>query len=261
MDPGKFLNKLAGLLEQLSEAGGIDSLMRGLSDKSRLFQNALNPSEIVSLDLEELEIVLDSVMPARRRLGPVLAEVNQAQLRQAIKTLLYGKNILEERLTAFVERLLDDVSGLDDRATKKLKRAIRDFAAEMLHFRDPRRYPLMTHWVWDNETSSGAMRELLGDAGAVDNVILGGSPGVYEAGRRWVAEQMKEIGVYREPFFLVDVFLAHVYADYMRSMSAGMGLLKADFGGNSDPMEVVKKLLGIDESRLKGSRVKKSVVR
>jgi hypothetical protein len=84
---------------------------------------------------------------------------------------------------------------------------------------------------------------------------------VYEAGRAWIAEQMAAQGVYREPHFLVDLFLAHAYADYMRAMSSGMGLMNADFGGKADPMEVVKKLLGIDETRRGGeSRVRKTGV-
>jgi len=36
-----------------------------------------------------------------------------------------------------------------------------DFAAEVLHFHAPERYPLMTRWVWDETTQSGALRELV----------------------------------------------------------------------------------------------------
>ena len=39
-------------------------------------------------------------------------------------------------------------------------RWVRDLAAEVLHYVDPERYPLMTRWVWDARTNTGVLREI-----------------------------------------------------------------------------------------------------
>ena len=257
LDERIFAQKFAALLEMIGETGGVDVFLQALETKTRLFQGLLDPAAVRNLDLDKLEILLETVMPARKRLWPALSAMGAARAAQAIEALLYGKAPLEERLGAFVEAVPVDAET-DAKAAKKLRRAAHDFAAELLHFRAPERYPLMTKWVWDQATHSGALRELAKGGDTLNTVPLGTSPGVYEAGRQWIAERMAEQGVYRAPHYTVDVFLAHAYADYMKAMSSGMGLLNADFGGSADPMEIVKKLLGVDHARRKESRVKKA---
>jgi hypothetical protein len=258
LDPERFRSRFAALLEALSDIGGVEPVVLALANKSRLFREALGPETIGELDLDALEILLDTVMPARRRLAPALTAMDRGKRNEALRELLYGQAPLAGRVETFAGALAAHGADADARAQRRFKRGALDFAAELLHFRDPVRYPLMTRWVWDAETQSGALRELIKGGDTVKDIPWGG-PGVYEAGRAWVARQMAEAGVYREPHFLVDLFLAHAYAGYMLSMSAGMGLLKADFGGSSDPLEIAKKLLGVDESRIKSSRVKKAV--
>jgi len=258
MDARIFRQKFAVFLEILGDSGGVEPYLQALGNKSRLFQSLLNTPQLDDLNREKIETLLETVMPARKRLGAVLAEMDALVLASAIRNLLYGKDELEARMKAFVDAI-PEVAGADDKARKKVRRAAWDFAAELLHFRAPIQYPLMTRWVWDQATLSGAMRELLPGGDTLNDIPLGTSPGVYAAGRVWVAEQMAEQGVYRDPHFAVDLFLAHAYADYMRAMSNGMGLMNADFGGKSDPIEPVTKLLGIDETRRSGeSRVKKT---
>ncbi len=254
MDAGIFRSKFAALLEALGESGGVDAYLGALGSKCRLFQEQLDPGNIADLTRDGIETLLETVMPARKRLGSALAQMDDPALAAAVRELLYGKGVLEERMQKFVDVL--PAVGADERSTRKLRRAGWDFAAELLHFRAPQQYPLMTRWVWDQATMSGAIRELLPGGDTNNDIALGSAPGMYEAARAWVAQQMAEQGVYREPQFAVDVFLAHAYADYMRAMSAGMSLMNADFGGNADPMEPVTKLLGIDEPRRSGeSRV------
>ncbi|MHB1942446.1 MAG: hypothetical protein ACYCP0_05255 [Acidiferrobacteraceae bacterium] len=253
-----FTQKFSALLESIGEAGGVDSFLEALARKSAMFQVLLNPAEVSRLTPEGVETLLETVMPARKRLWPVLAAMPPDAVVESVRVLLYGDDDLETRMTAFVDGMPEDGGG-DPKAGKKRRRAAQDFAAEILHFMDPKRYPLMSRWVWDQATHSGAMRELVKGGDTLDSVPLGSSPGVYEAGRVWLMEQMAAQGVYREPHYVVDLFLAHAYADYMRAMSNGMGLLNADFGGKSDPLEVVRKLLGIDEARKRDSRVRKTV--
>ncbi len=260
LDERIFASKFAVLLELVGESGGADPYIEALGTKSRLFQSLLNAPVISELKFDKIELLLETVMSARKRLWPALETMGEPAVVQAVKDLLYGKGELESRLVAFVDQIPEDDQA-DKKTNKKLKRAAHDFAAELLHFRSPEQYPLMTRWVWDQSTLSGAIREMLKGGDTLNHIPLGTTPGVYEAGRAWIAEQMAAQGVYREPHFLVDLFLAHTYADYMRAMSSGMGLMNADFGGKADPMEIVKKLLGIDETRRGSeSRVRKTGV-
>ena len=260
LDARIFREKFAVFLELLGDGGGVDPYLDALGNKSRLYRSLLDRPAIEALNREKVETLLETVMPARKRLGPALAAMDESLLVAAVKQLLSGRAELEERMNAFVASIPPDVAE-DAKAAKKTQRAAWDFAAEMLHFRAPAQYPLMTRWVWDQGTLSGAMRELLAGGDTLNQIPLGTSPGVYAAGRDWVAQQMAERGVYREPHFAVDLFLAHAYADYMRAMSSGMGLMSADFGAKADPLEPVKKLLGIDHVRRSGeSRVRKAVL-
>ncbi|MDA8390322.1 MAG: hypothetical protein M0Z76_06295 [Gammaproteobacteria bacterium] len=258
LDPRVFGMKFRVLLEALSEGGGIDWFLAALAAKNTLFAEALAPGALSQLDLGKVEILLETVMPARKRVWPSLVAAGEEPVRAAIQELLYGKAPLQARMEAFVAAL-PVAPDLDNKAAKTVRRALGDFAAELLHFRSPVQYPLMTRWVWDQGTHAGALRELVKGGDALDKVELGSEPGVYEAGRQWVADRMAEQGMYREPHFIVDIFLAHAYADYMRALSSGMGLLNADFGGKNDPLEVVRKLLGIDQPRRTESRVKKAL--
>ncbi len=260
LDERIFASKFAVLLELVGESGGVDPYLEALGAKSRLFQSLLNPAAAGELDREKIELLLETVMSARKRVWPAFEAMGESVVVQAVKDLLYGKDELESRLITFVDRIPEDDQA-DKKTNKKLKRAAHDFAAELLHFRSPEQYPLMARWVWDQSTCSGAVRELLKGGDSLRDIPLGSAPGVYEAGRAWIAEQMAAQGVYRDPHFLVDLFLAHAYADYMRAMSSGMGLMNADFGGKADPMEIVKKLLGVDETRRGGdSRIRKTGV-
>ncbi len=256
LDGRVFTQKFARFLELLGEAGGIDPFVASLQTKHKLFENALARSALGNLDFDRIEILVETVMPARKRVWPSLQAFGLAAVRTAVGDLLYGSGPLAERMATFADAI--PVAGaLDPKAEKKVKRALSDLGAEMLHFRAPTQYPLMTRWVWDQGTHSGAVREFVKGGDTLDKVPLGTDPGVYEAARRWVAERMAENGMYRDPEFVVDLFLAHAYADYMRALSSGMGLLNADFGGKEDPLEVVRKLLGIDAARRSDSRVKK----
>ena len=256
LDGRVFAQKFARFIEALGESGGVEPFVAALQTKHELFARALARENLDEFGPETLETLLETVMTARKRVWPSFEGYGASATREAVRDLLYGPRPVGERLAAFAEAI-PIVAGGDAKAERKVHRALLDVGAEMLHFRDPVRYPLMSRWVWDQATHSGALRELVKGGDSLDKVPLGSDPGVYEAGRRWVAERMAENGMYRDPEFIVDMFFAHAYADYMRALSSGMGLLNADFGGKNDPLEVVTKILGIDAARRTESRVKK----
>lgn len=251
-DRNIFAVKLSALLENLGGRGGIDACLAALADKSQLFEESLHPAELDSLDRSRLELLLETVMPARKRLGAAFGACDEQDLVAAVKDLLFGDAELSERMNNFVAAF-PEVGG-DDKVNNKARRAAWDFAAELLHFRAPERYPLMASWIWEPGSRSGVLRSLLTDGDVLKNIAVSNVPGVYAAVRQWVAQLLAEHGLHAEPHFAVDVFLAHVYADNLRARSTG-----ADAAANGDPMEPIRTLLGIDAMRgRRSSRVRAS---
>lgn len=259
LDPQLFLRHLGNLKQTAEMDAGLEPYLESLRAKHQLFFDALNSAAIDALDLAKIELLLEAVFSARRRLFPALEQMGEAAAAAAIKTLLYGQGRLQQRMEAFVAAI-PVVQGEDRESIKaagKTRRAAYDFAAELLHFNAPEQYPLMTRWVWDQATVSGALREFIRGNDSMTEIPLGGSPEMYEGARQWFAAQVGEQGIYRDVPFWIDLVQAQAYADYFRSMAEGM--LSADFGRGGGPEEYLKKFLGIDALRRSGrSRVKHS---
>lgn len=246
-------------LQKLAEADeGIEAYLAGLNAKQRLFADTLGPGRIQAIGLEQIEAVLDRVFTARRRIFPALEKMGETRTRAAVEDLLHGREPLAQRMQAFAGFLPAEPG--DDResikAARKLGRAAFDFAAELLHFSDPVKYPLMTRWVWDQGTMSGALREFIAGSDQLADVPLGGSPEMFEGARQWFADRIAEAGIYRDVPFWIDLTLAQAYTTYLRSMAEGN--LGGDFGRGAKPQEQLRKLLGIEAARKDGrSRVKR----
>ncbi|WP_141565340.1 hypothetical protein [Ectothiorhodospira sp. PHS-1] len=241
LDEKVVAGKLAALLEDMSERGGVESYFTALGGKHALFAHVLPESRPASLSAEAPLLLLECVFPARRRLGPLLREMPPAALAGAVLELVYGPGRLLGRMEAFCDRL--------PVPERKLRRAAWDLAAELLHFRSPETIPLMTRWVWDTGTMSGAVREFVPGSDSLQTLPLELTPEALEGVRQWFAEHLTASGFYRDLPFITDLILARAYADYVRSVSGGLGILQGDFGARQDPMELVVKLLGIDERR------------
>ncbi|MEF8792781.1 hypothetical protein [Thiohalorhabdus sp.] len=247
LSPQRLENALQQMFEHLEPDGGLERYIAALKMKSELFGRLLAPDAMAELDEEARDTILERVFSARRRLSPYVRAMELAEVRALVNELLHGKGPVADRMEAFVEGL--PCEG-------KSCRARRDLAADLLHFYDPERYPLMARWVWDVNTDSGAMRELVPNSDQVTQLPTGGDPGTYVALRNWVWEQLEAQAFYRDLAFMVDLVLAQVYAQYIKAMAEGM--LRTDFGSSSeDPSEHLRKLLGIDEQRMGGrSRLK-----
>lgn len=257
-DANLFQQHFSNLKHVAEQDAGLDAYIASMQSKQKLYAESLNEAAIDSLSLEKIEVLLELVFTARRRVYPVLQKMGEQQSVLLIKTLLYGNGMLLERMQSFTEALPVD-EGADKAGQKlaaKIKRAAFDFAAEMLHYTDPVKYPLMSRWVWDQSTVSGALREFIRGNDHMAEVPLGNSPEMFEGARKWLAEQVAEQGIYKDVPFWVDMVLADAYSTYFRSMAEGM--LSADFGRSGGPEEYVKKFLGIDTMRRSGrTRVKK----
>lgn len=261
LDPGQFQQHFAQLGRQAEEGVELEALLASLRMKSQLFSGLLNAQTLPSLSMDGIEALLETVFSARRRVFPALQALGVEVTRGAIQELLYGNMALAERLQKFSEIVpIDETADKETRKqAAKNRRAAFDFGAEMLHFNNPVKYPLMTRWVWDQNTVSGALREFIRGNDSLPDVPLGNSPEMFEGARAWLAEQIAGQGLYKDVPFWIDLILAQAYSEYFRSMAEGM--LSADFGRGITPQEQLKKFLGIDAERRAGqSRVKRDMI-
>lgn len=256
-DPRLFQQHFSQLKALAELDAGLEAYLDSLKAKQQFFGGILAENRIDQLTLDDVEALLEYVFTARRRAFPVIKPLGEEAVRGLVKKLLYGEGLLADRLQDFVDGFPVDAG--DDKESRKqagkTKRAIYDFAAEMLHFLDPVKYPLMTRWVWDQNTVSGSLREFIKGSDHLVEVPLGNSPEMFEGTRQWLAEQLSEQGLYKDVPLWIDLILAEGYSTYFRSMAEGV--LSADFGRSGGPEEHLKKFLGLDGDRRSGkSRVK-----
>ena len=245
------------LLEQSGADGGIAALIERMQAKQHAVVATFERARAAA-GLGEIESLLDQVFTARRRLYPALESAGAAKVREALAQLRHDALPVAARLQAFVDAM-PGTAGLDRASIKaagKLRRAAWDFAAELVHFSDPDRFPLMTRWVWDQATQSGALREFIRGNDSMQEIPLTNAPEMFEGARVWLAGELRTEGIYRHLPLWIDLMLAQAYTNYLRSVAEGN--LGADFGRGTTPGEQLAKLLGIDRARRTGaSRVKK----
>ena len=229
---------LESLVAGAEEQGGVEAYVEALKIKSALFREALQQD----FSLKEFRTVCAHISTVRRRIGQYAQPHWFAEMRKRIAGLLEDKGPdADERMKRFCAAFPDD----------REHRWVRDLAAELMHYADPERYPLMTRWVWDARTNTGVLREIW-HADEVDHITLE-VPDGYEtflALREELAQYLAANGVFRDVLFYVDVLMAQVYAGYIGER--GGTYLRADFATPEDPMLHTRRILGLDGSeRLK----------
>ncbi|HUJ87387.1 MAG TPA: hypothetical protein VLX30_11110 [Burkholderiales bacterium] len=234
LDAQRFAVHFSGFVSLADAGAGLQAYVEALETKHRLFAAAL--ADPARLDLERLEALLGSVFTARRKLFPLIESLGAAAFAEQLERLRSG--------TSTLDGFCDALPMPEERAARrKLRGAAHDFAAELLHFGDPARYPLMTRWVWDAASASGALRELMREerAGDIDHA----------AARAWLYERIAEQGIWRDRHWHADLVLAMAYVSYFRAMTGGV--LGSDFTRASTPDEQLHKLLGLDAGRVRKS--------
>jgi hypothetical protein len=158
LDAALFKHHCGKLLETAAQDGSIENWLAALRAKQQVFAQTLARDHVSAADIE---ILLGCVFTARRRLYPALERIGMARVAALLSDLAAGAMPPAQRL----QNLVDAMPGAAEadresvKAAAKVRRAAWDFAAEALHFSDPARYPLMSRWVWDEATQSGALRE------------------------------------------------------------------------------------------------------
>ena len=258
LDTEIFQRHFNALLAGMEQHGGADSFLAALAAKRQAVIDLRGRAHQDSFGIDAIENVLALVFTARRKLYPALANLADDRVAALMTGLWFGASSPGERLQQFIDAMPGAESGTREsvKAAAKLRRAAWDFAAEMLHYGEVERYPLMSHWVWDQGTQSGALREFVRGGDAMREVPFSNEPAVFEGARRWLAAQLATQGIYRDEALWINLVQGQAYLAYFRSMTEGS--LGADFGRGVPPNEQLKRLLGIDAAPgMRPDRVKK----
>lgn len=245
--------KLASAFERLvdgtEEHGGIEGHVDALKLKSQVFRQALAEGRASSLEIDEFKALCAFMPSVRRRIGAHL----EGPLFQAMRANITGllDEVVDTRQTDARIALFCGAFPSDRR-----HRWVRDLAAEILHYVDPERYPLMDRWVWDAQTNTGALREIW-YAEDIDRIVIDipDRYGTFVMLREELSQFLTQNGVFRDMMHYVDLLTAQVYGDYISEQ--GSDYLRASFNTPSDPLLYTRRLLGLDGVDAKGrTRVK-----
>jgi hypothetical protein len=222
------------LVAHAEEQGGVETYVAALKLKSTLFRDALAGE----LDLAALKMLCAHMATVRRRIGRYLEADSFSGLSASIKLLLASgedTSTTDARMARFCATFPQD----------REHRWVRDLAAELLHYADPERYPLMQRWVWDRRANTGVIREIW-HGEDVDRITIE-VPDAYATFlvlREELAQYLASNGVFRDVLFYVDVLTAQVYADYISER--GGTYLRTDFATPEDGMLHTRRILGLD---------------
>lgn len=235
LDGRRLRTAFDSMVDCAEKVGGIEVIVDGLSGKSILFQRTFDESTQSLLETEFFDTC--AFMPTvRRRLKNALENHSFGQLSQAMQQLLSDVSLenVDQKIDTFETKL----------SSTSKDRWVRDLAAEVLHFRDPDTFPLMTRWIWDYSSNSGVLREIWYSES--DTEILNIPHGVrtHLELRRELSEFLDGLGVFKNLNFMMDVLFAWIYSQYIGNQ--GGSFLKTEFSFTGTPFGYVFRMLGLD---------------
>ena len=246
LDAELFDRHFAALVDALASCGGVEPCLERLAAKQQLFAATLADARERDIDSREVGRVLGFVFTARRHLLPALEELGAERSAHLVRDLADVAVPLGRRVQNFVDAMpgARTMDRPDVRAAARLRRAAWNFAAELAHFGDPVRFPLVARWVWDSASQSGALREFIRGNDAMREIPFDNSAELHEGARTWLSGRIAGRGIYRDVALWIDLVLGQAYVSYLRSMANGS--LGGEFARGAAPHEQLTKLLGID---------------
>ncbi len=238
---------LRAMVSGAEEQGGIERYVEAAKLKSALFKEVLGGGADMLQPERFLEIC--AFMPTvRRRIAPYLDEKGFVRMREAFRGLLDGATDVttcDARMAEFCARFPND----------KEHRFVRDLAAEALHHLDAGRYPLMSRWVWDAKANTGVLREIW-FADDVDRftIPVADDYATFLMLREELAQYLTANGIFRDVPHYVDLLCAQIYAQYI--CTQGGTYLRTEFSAPEDPMQHVRRMLGLDGVRPGSNRTR-----
>jgi len=190
---------------KLATTAELQDIGTRLQRKSELFQSLLAAERIGELDELGFKQLVSTIFSLRRKAGRLIRRNGFEPLRDGLQELLYGQDEAIERFDGFV----GSIQGVEPGMAVAL-------ASEALHFAQPDRYWLWTHWIWNPKTGTGALplvtneADLHGESAGVIFGKVGNAINALDRGGRidgYARTSSSRFGT--------DVFLACVYAVYM----------------------------------------------
>ena len=191
---------------KLATSTELEDIGLRLEKKSKLFSDLLSEDHISDLTEDEFRQLVGSIFSIKRKANRILKANGFESLQQSITDLLYGEDTIDLRFNRFI----DSVHKLDGPMRV-------NFASELLHFSNPKKYWLWTNWIWDSKTGTGSLPLIVQEgvdlSGQSDGEIygkVGQSLALVNAVGHSIGFSDSGKGL-----FGTDVFLACVYAVYM----------------------------------------------
>jgi len=232
-------SKLQSMLNMTESFGGIDGYIKALNQKHAVFADSFSVKSPSCLSRTQVKSLLALVYNELDVLPNILKTIPDNLLQTQIWHLIHGNADISSRMNQFVQFIHAEEG--------KVNRAAWDFAAEILHFTYPEKYPLMSNWVWNQKTQIGALREFVGEPVNHIDAAIGSTPSDFEAARVWLAEQLGQQGFYRDIHYLIDLLLAQAYSDYLLTIPNKLSLFDPDVKQREiNSVDIIVKLLGID---------------
>ena len=125
---------------KLATSTELEDIGLRLEKKSKLFSDLLSEDHISDLTEDEFRQLVGSIFSIKRKANGILKANGFESLQQSITDLLYGKDTIDLRFNRFI----DSVDKLDGPMRV-------NFASELLHFSNPKKYWLWTNWIWDSK--------------------------------------------------------------------------------------------------------------
>jgi hypothetical protein len=191
---------------KVASTSELEDIGQRLEAKSRRFREILAAERLAELDEDGLRRLTGSIFSLRRKAKRLVRRNGLERLRGELLALLHG----EGEVTARFDRFAGAIEGLEPAMVVSL-------ASEALHYSDPGRYHLWTHWIWNPKTGTGALPLVVQEGvdleGANDGEVyakVGRALAHLDAHGHAVGFSRSGAGL-----FGTDVFLACVYAVYM----------------------------------------------
>jgi len=244
----KLTERFQTLISGSENDGGIERYVAAVSLKVSLFKEVLADGKSRDLDIEDFKRLCAFMAPVRRRISPWLDTVGYKTLQKGISDLLQDSTdttTTDSRIHAFCQLFPED----------KKHRWVRDLAAELLHYSDPERYPLMTRWIWDAKANTGVLREIWHGEN-VDAMVIDADDNfeTFLVLREELSQFLSDNGVFRDTLYYSDLLCAQIYADYI--CSQGGSFLRTDFSAEEDPMQYTRRMLGLDGIKARSAQTR-----
>ncbi len=213
---------------------GIESLIDALAMKSTLFTRTFATPEY--LLLSEFLDACAFIPTVRRRVNVALETWGFEHIKDSINVLLSDLQISN------TDEHISMMCGQFPKA--KEFRWVRDLAAEIIHFRDPTTFPLMTRWIWDQTANSGVLREIWYEEFRDTRLNISDSIRTHLTLRTELSDFLNDSSVYANLPFTIDLLYAWVYGEYIGAQ--GGSFLKTDFTQGNSPIGYCLRMLGLD---------------